>query len=374
MIYWGESMKKVSLTIVILMTLFLCGCRSQVSDSQIRKDLQTTDCAMCYIEWMAAHSDPVQELEISDISTNKRLTEDGYDTIWATVTAANDLIEMNCPCILYYRKYTEGGWQLENYELQRDEVDLKLLRAFSQDELSAFLSYYGYINFGDTFKITETLYDEYLEEISYTFDMTASYTNCDISGPAKATITIESRPSSAYTSTDAETMSTAPICAGLLEFNFDDVVVDWEKSLGTWRLERDSNMQILLDFSAIDISPQDTISEMFQEVENTAYDMSGDGSTINASLEYLRWDKEYVDMQYSASGTFYGGQAFDEYNLEPYARFEIMTTDNRGDTMQFYIDLMANTITISQSQYESAHISESGNYWINDIFYEEMYR
>lgn len=259
-------MKKSVLLIVFGIAVILTGCGKKApSEEKIKEDIPE-NLRSVFVRNTDYEYDEYYVLDIDNITVNKRQTNEKDDTVYCTIETSNKDYELIEDCILYYNYYDEGGWILDDYEIESQTVTplTGVPEELAEIEINKF--------YFDDYELTDHLYDSYYETSIYYYNTNYKATNCHYNGSVKL-----------YFSAD--------INANTIEWT-DQIEYDepfiWDIE-GSWYSDLDNNTNVLCNddyYIKMDIG-----SVLYPELNNVEMD-------IDVEETIGKWNYEYTYSTY----------------------------------------------------------------------------
>jgi len=155
-----DEMKKVILFLLsILCVLSVSGCGKKPLDEDEIVQSFTEDMKSIEINELGEHL--FYDLDVNSVEVTQRQTEDRYDTVYCSVSMGNEKYEYYVDYILYYGFYDEGGWILDDYEVNYNEITP--VQGLSDEVAEAYLQdYYQEYTLQDSYYDNESHISEHI--------------------------------------------------------------------------------------------------------------------------------------------------------------------------------------------------------------------
>lgn len=145
---------------VILFAVMLVGCKdSKLSEKEISSNLPSE---FSEISVLSGDQTEYYDLALDEFVIRKRQTNEKDDTIYCTITEVDSNYTYTIDCVLYFNYYDQGGWILDNYEIEQSSIQPSA--AVDQS-----VSDYDVSCYYDDFEFQDCEYDESDRTAHYTY-------------------------------------------------------------------------------------------------------------------------------------------------------------------------------------------------------------
>lgn len=192
---------------------------SGVSEKMMIQDISESGYATYYFSASDFDLPTEAVMNIVNIHTDKRMTEDQTDKIWLEVEMEDPAFKQSAFIKLSYQKYTEGGWRLDTIEYYKDSVFSTNGKPVTAAADSAVASYFhGAIL--DSLDCSGT-------EFTAKYTVNESHQNCNYTGYATVIARLNTYPAE-----DGK-----PVLYWDCSMDPSNVKIDWSNINGSWHGE-----------------------------------------------------------------------------------------------------------------------------------------
>ena len=323
--------KRVLLVTAVAAGILLTGCgRQSLSEAKIKENIPE-GLKSVYVSNIDNDYGQTFVLNVDDVKIEKRQKDEKSDIIYCTVEASDENYRLITDCSLYSNYYDEGGWILDDYGVDSQEV--KLLTGVPQElaetEINKF--YFDTYEFEESDFNTESWNDRYVYNVHYKAD------NCHYDGMIDLSFT-----PNRY----GNNVEWTP-------YIYYEQPFTWDVE-GTWYsdLDKTNRNQFVRDKYAIEFNvnsvsyPDNTTVEMNMDVneimgawnwgqyEYRTYGLAGSGS-VEGFTDYSRYN--YYSHRWASVSKDEDEQRLEMYN-PPLLTFEMETEDNISYAVRIWSD------------------------------------
>lgn len=309
--------------------ILLTGCGKQsLSENKIKENIPT---GLKSVYVSNTDNDYGQEfvLNVEDVEITKRQKSDESDVIYCTVEASDENYRLTSDCTLYYSYYDEGGWILDDYGV--DSQELKLATGAPRDLAETEINKFYF----DTYEFTESDFNTESWNSRYAYNVHYKASNCHYDGEIDLNFTPYVYGNNVEWQTEI----------------YYDQPFTWDVE-GSWysELEKTNKNQFVTDKYAIEFTinsvsyPEKTIVNMDMDVNETmgawnwgnyayrTYGLAG-GGNVEGFTDYSRYN--YYSYRWASVSKDEDEQRREMYN-PPLLTFEMETEDNTSYAVRIW--------------------------------------